>query len=87
VCTRRGELEQADGYARAAVEIAERIQSPQVLGDTLVDHGDVLARAGTVDQAAARYKRAIACYELKECIASATQVRERLALLETSASA
>ncbi len=84
VCTRRGEFEQADGYARAAVEIAERIQSPQVLGNTLLDHGDVLARAGTVDQAAALYKRAIACYELKESIASATQAREKLALLETS---
>jgi tetratricopeptide (TPR) repeat protein len=86
VCARRGELESADGYARAAVEIAERIQSPQVLGDTLLDHGDVLARAGAVDQAAARYKRALACYELKESVASATQAREKLALLRTSTS-
>jgi class 3 adenylate cyclase/tetratricopeptide (TPR) repeat protein len=81
VCAGRGELEHAERYVRDAAQIAERIQNPQLLGDTLLDQGDVLAQGGDADQAAARYREAIACYESKGSIASTTRARQKLTLV------
>jgi tetratricopeptide (TPR) repeat protein len=81
VCAGRGELDQALAYARDAAQIAERTQNLQIVGETLVDLGDVLGQTGDTAQAADRYRAAIECFERKESIASAKRAGERLSLL------
>lgn len=77
----RGELVEAEGLAREAVELAKS-------GDALDDQGDhlsvlagILVAAGRSGEAAALFEEAIALYERKGNVVSAARARERLVAL------
>jgi tetratricopeptide (TPR) repeat protein len=84
VCAGNGELQDARRYIGDAADIAQRIQNPQIQGDTLLDYADVLLEIGELNQAAGHCREAIVCYERKGCIASTTRAREKLSLIEAA---
>ena len=74
----RGEFEEAQRLAREAVEIAGRTYETDHEGDAWFDLAEVLRMAGREDEAAAALREALACWEAKGNLASATKARAAL---------
>ena len=76
---RRGEVEQAERLAREAVALAKGTDGLTLHGDALLDLAEVLRAAGRPDEAEAAVERALALYERKGNVVSATRARAALA--------
>jgi hypothetical protein len=76
-----GEHAEAERFARDAVEIAARAQSPNLHGDALMDLADVLARGDRVHDAVLVAAEARAVYERKGNVVSS---RRAQAFIEAS---
>jgi ATP/maltotriose-dependent transcriptional regulator MalT len=77
----RGEVAEAEGLARAAVEIAHRTDGLNIQGDALANLAEVLAAAGRAAEAAEGLERSLERYERKQNLAMARQVRPKLEAL------
>jgi tetratricopeptide (TPR) repeat protein len=67
----RGRHEEGLRLAREAVQLAERTDALDMLGDALMDLAEVERRAGATDESIATLERALAAYERKGNLASA----------------
>ncbi|WP_298830397.1 adenylate/guanylate cyclase domain-containing protein [uncultured Piscinibacter sp.] len=65
ILARAGELQQAEGLARSAVELARRTESPMLQADALAELAAVLALAGRLDEALGHRAEALSLYEAK----------------------
>jgi class 3 adenylate cyclase len=83
----RGERAEAELLAGEAVEIGERTDNLNRLGDALCDLAEVLAAAGRSDEAADALEQALERYERKRNLAMVAQVRPRLEELRKAAPA
>jgi class 3 adenylate cyclase len=81
VLSQRGAHADAVRLAREAVEYTKRSDGLNLQGDALCDLAEVLAAAGHGDEAATTLEQALDRYERKRNLATARQVRERLAEL------
>jgi tetratricopeptide (TPR) repeat protein len=81
VLAARGELADAERFAREAVEIGERTDDTNQIADAHAVLGSVLARAGQQERAHAELSAAVALYERKGNLVAAERVRADLALL------
>ncbi len=79
VLSQRGAHADAVRLAREAVEYTKRSDGLNLQGDALCDLAEVLAAAGRGDEAATTLEQALDRYERKRNLATARQVRERLA--------
>jgi class 3 adenylate cyclase/tetratricopeptide (TPR) repeat protein len=77
----RGELHEAEGLAREAVELAKSGDALDDQGDNLSVLAGILVAPGRSGEAAALFEEAIALYERKGNVVSAARARERLAAL------
>jgi tetratricopeptide (TPR) repeat protein len=84
VHARRGEREEADKLARAAVALLEQSDGLNYQGDAYCDLAEVLAAAGRADEAAEALEQALERYERKKNLAMVAQVRPRLEALRPS---
>ena len=75
----RGQIEQAEAFAREAVEIIEATDGLNYQGDALRDLAEVLRAAGRTDEAAATLEQALERYERKGNVVMAERTRARLA--------
>jgi len=75
---RRGELDEAERFAREAVTLMAETDELDRQGDTLLGLADVLRLAGREDEAAAAVEEALVLYERKENLVSADRARELL---------
>jgi class 3 adenylate cyclase/tetratricopeptide (TPR) repeat protein len=85
LCARRGDAEDALRLAGEAVALMETTDAINEHGDALVDLAEVLCLLGRADDAVEPLQRALALYERKENLVSATGVRARLADLAGAA--
>ena len=83
----RGLDTEAEALAREAVALIDRTDALNFQGAALSDLGEVLARAGRVEEAAAAFGQALDRYELKMNVAAAEQVRVRIETLSRGRSA
>ena len=81
VLAHRGDVQQAEELARAAVALVETTDNIQSQGDVLRGLAEVLALAGRRDEAAAELRRAVALYEQKENVVMAGRAAALLAEL------
>ncbi|HEU5214657.1 MAG TPA: adenylate/guanylate cyclase domain-containing protein [Gaiellaceae bacterium] len=81
VLARRGELAEAEGLARDAVELVESTDALEYHADALVGLAEVLQPAGRADEAATVLLQALELYERKGVIPSIARTRR---LLETA---
>jgi class 3 adenylate cyclase/tetratricopeptide (TPR) repeat protein len=81
----RGQHAEAERLAREAVQIGERTDMLIYQGDTLCVLAEVLQAAGRTEDAVAAFAQALERYERKKNVAMSTQMRERLAGLESVA--
>ncbi len=81
VLARRGELEEAEALARAALTLVGGTDYIGMHGDTLLDLAVVLKAAGKSGEAAAAAGQALALYERKGNVVSARHVRAWLSEL------
>ena len=82
VHARRGQHADAERLAREAVAIVEQTDGLNMQGDALCDLAEVLAAAGSADEAAAVLAQASERYERKHNVAMTRQVRKQLAALQ-----
>jgi hypothetical protein len=75
VLASRGELELAETVASEAARLSERSDGILQHGDTLIDLGAVLKRAGRPSEAMAVIREAIVSYERKGNVVSAARAR------------
>jgi class 3 adenylate cyclase/tetratricopeptide (TPR) repeat protein len=68
---RQGSVAEAEGLARAAVELVRETDALVMRADALADLAEVLALAGRADEAAATLDEAVALYERKGAVAAA----------------
>jgi class 3 adenylate cyclase/tetratricopeptide (TPR) repeat protein len=81
----RGEHEDAERLARAAVAIGKQTDALTVQGDTFRDLAEVLRASGGIEAAAGALEQALDRYERKKNFATSAQVRARLTELEAVA--
>jgi Flp pilus assembly protein TadD len=75
----RGELEQAEAFARTAVATAEtRTDNFWWQATTHEDLATVLERAGQIDEAREEHERSLVIWERKGCLPCAQRVRDRI---------
>jgi tetratricopeptide (TPR) repeat protein len=75
----RGELEQAEGLARASIAAAEtETDNPWLQGWGYEDLATVLERAGRIDEAREALERAVAVWERKRCLPYVARLREQI---------
>ncbi len=79
----RGLRAQAESLAREAVALTERTDALNAQAVALADLAEVLVRAGQIDEAVAALGQALERCERKKNVAGATQIRSRLAQLES----
>jgi class 3 adenylate cyclase/tetratricopeptide (TPR) repeat protein len=75
ILTSAGEHAEAERFARDAVEIAARVQSPNLHGDALMDLADVLARGDHAQEAVLVAAEARAVYERKGDVVSSRRAQ------------
>jgi class 3 adenylate cyclase/tetratricopeptide (TPR) repeat protein len=81
----RGEMEEAVGEARRAVERASRTAFLELHARALVDLGTVYELAGDPDAAVHAFEEACALFERKGYVVGAARARDRVAALRTPA--
>jgi tetratricopeptide (TPR) repeat protein len=86
VCANHGAHEEAERYAREAVELAAATDALDLHGNALVDLADTLSLAGRNQEAATCVAEALRLYELKGNDVSAERARARLAGASVTAS-
>jgi alkanesulfonate monooxygenase SsuD/methylene tetrahydromethanopterin reductase-like flavin-dependent oxidoreductase (luciferase family) len=72
-------VDEAEALAREAVELARSTDFLNAQGDTLVDLAEILSLAGRPAEAAAALDEAVALYERKGNVVSASRARSALA--------
>jgi len=77
-----GQAEEGERLVREAVELAERTDSPLIIGPTWEALAEVLVRTGRPDEALEALRTALGLYEAKGAVPHAANVRRRLAELE-----
>jgi DNA-binding SARP family transcriptional activator len=82
ILARHGQLEAAESLARGAVAFAEGSDFLYVHGDALIDLAEVLALADRGQEAAATVREALALYDRKGNVVSASRARALLEELE-----
>jgi hypothetical protein len=75
ILTSAGEHAEAERFARDAVEIAARVQSPNLHGDALMDLADVLARGDRAQEAVLVAAEARIVYERKGDVVSSRRAQ------------
>jgi len=81
ILARRGEYEEAERLARAAVEIGDTTEDLDAKAEARADLGDVQVLAGRPDEAAPVVEEALARFEAKENLVRSAHMRARLAEL------
>ena len=81
LCAQRGEGDDALRLAGEAVALMEPTDALNEHADTLVDLAEVLRLLGRAADGVEPLRRALALYEQKENVVSASRVRERIAVL------
>jgi tetratricopeptide (TPR) repeat protein len=81
LCAQRGEANDALRLASEAVALMEPTDAIDDHGDALVDLAEVLRLLGRADEGIEPLRRALALYERKENLVSASRARERIAHL------
>ena len=81
MCAQRGEGDDALRLAGEAVALMEPTDALNEHADTLVDLAEVLRLLGRAADGVEPLRRALALYEQKENVVSASRVRERIAVL------
>jgi class 3 adenylate cyclase/tetratricopeptide (TPR) repeat protein len=84
VVARRGDAEEAERLARAAVEMAERTDWLNLRGETLMNLAEVLRLAGRADEATSAARGAAEKYEQKGNVVAVGRARALLEELSTS---
>jgi len=74
----RGSLEEAEAFARQAMDRASRSDDPNFRGATLLDLAALLELSGRAEEREAALEQALAYYEQKGNVVMAGRVRERL---------
>jgi class 3 adenylate cyclase len=74
----RGDHDQAEGLAREAVAVSERMDALNLQGDAYCDLAEVLAAAGCTEEAAEALEQALERYERKKNLAMVAQVKPKL---------
>ena len=74
---RKGQLDEAERLARAAVDLATNSDSPNRRAEALLALGEVLELAGAAEEAKEHVDAALVLYEKKGNIAAAARVRAR----------
>jgi ATP/maltotriose-dependent transcriptional regulator MalT len=82
IVARAGNLAEAESLARAAVEMAQQTDAPQLQADTLLELAAVMALGGRLDEARTAIDSAIAIYEAKGDVVSAARAAAWSASLE-----
>jgi tetratricopeptide (TPR) repeat protein len=75
----RGRQAEAEHLIRGAVGLAEQTNLLEIRGDTIVDLAEILSLAGRPAEAAAALDEAVALYERKGNVVSASRARSALA--------
>jgi class 3 adenylate cyclase/tetratricopeptide (TPR) repeat protein len=75
----RGDLAEADRYARIAVDTSEKTDYLGRRGSVLLDYAEVLLAAGSLDQARREVEKAIDRFEAKEATFMVAKAQSRLA--------
>jgi tetratricopeptide (TPR) repeat protein len=78
ILARRGEMEEAERFAREAVAMAERTDFLNLQGDARMALADILRLAGRADEAADAAQRALEHYEQKGNVVAAGWARDQL---------
>jgi predicted ATPase/class 3 adenylate cyclase len=78
VLARRGKIEEAERFAREAVELSQRSQQLDAQAEALLDLAEVLRINGSLKEAIEQAERALDLYERKGNLVSAKRVRRLL---------
>jgi tetratricopeptide (TPR) repeat protein len=81
VMARRGELEQAEALARAAVSLVRDMKTPLIHGQAVMDLAEVLQIAGRPDEASQAVSEALRIYEAKGAVPQVERAREILSAI------
>lgn len=73
IVARAGNLAEAESLARAAVELAQKTDAPQLRADTLLELAAVMALSGRLEEARPAVDSAIAIYRAKGDVVSAAR--------------
>ena len=75
VLARSGRVQEAERLAREAVDLAMRTDSPQLIGDALMDHSVVVSEAGSFTEAAEMVSQAMRHFERKGNVVALASAR------------